>query len=407
MLQYSLSEDRLVIFMLTRNEFKIITDTIGRQFFFDIEAYRKFLSHFSYNELDDTITRKFTALSNRLYNRLIQPFERNLTGKSLLIIPDDVLTEVPFEALITSPTTEVSYRNLPYLLRKHNINYSYSATLYAMNRHKAHIVNPRLLAVAPDYTPMKLMRLSKKNNPTVPNDSLSLSPIPGTFDEVKNISHIFNGKTLIKNRATEQRFKAVASQYDILHLAMHGITNNEYPMLSRLVFTPAKDSVNEGFLNTYEIYNMQLNAPLVVLSACNTGYGKLHKGEGIISLARGFYTAGAKSIVMALWPVEDKTSSELMANFYSNLASSQCISDALQNAKITYIDHADEISAHPYFWAGYILTGNPSVTYEIRKPKTKYYLLGAIGLLAIIVFVLGKRRIFLKKDEKDLFHFPQ
>ncbi len=249
----------------------------------------------------------------------------------------------------------------------------------------------KLLAVAPSYEKMKLSQLTAQDTLNMRRDSAELMSIPGTFDEVNGVHRIFGGKTLMRKQATEKRFKEIAGQYDILHLATHGIINNEYTMFSKLVFAPGKDSANDGFLNTYEIYNMQINAPLVVLSACNTGYGKLHKGEGIISLSRGFFTAGAKSIVMTLWSIGDKTSSKLMHNFYTNLAANQNIGDAMQNAKLEYLDQTDEMKAHPYFWAGYIVLGNTGATFEPDVPKTKYYFWGVIGVLVITGLVLRKK----------------
>jgi CHAT domain-containing protein len=167
-------------------------------------------------------------------------------------------------------------------------------------------------------------------------------------------------------------------------------------MSSELVFIPAKDSVNNGLLNTYEIYNMRINAPLVVLSACNTGYGKLNKGEGIMSLTRGFLTAGAKSIVMTMWAVDDKTSSTLMKGFYTNLAAKQNIGDALNNAKLEYLNQSDDLKAHPYFWAGYIVLGNTSATFEPYHPQTKYYIW--IGMLVLVMVGV----IFITKNRRSL-----
>jgi len=164
-------------------------------------------------------------------------------------------------------------------------------------------------------------------------------------------------------------------------------------MFSKLVFKPEKDSINEGLLNTYEIYNMQINSPLIVLSACNSGFGKLHKGEGMISLARGFFTAGAKSIVMTLWSVGDKTSSKLIHYFYSNLAAKQNIGDAMQGAKLAYLKQSDEMKAHPYFWAGYIVLGNANSIFEppVKKNNHTFWYVLSILLLATAIIAGNKK----------------
>jgi CHAT domain-containing protein len=389
-LQYSLSADKMIIFMITQNEFKIFTDSVKHGFFTDIETYRKKLSQFSINDLADTAIRAYANVANRLYIRLVKPAEPYIKGKKLIIVPDDALTQIPFESLVTSKpdaAKKTSLRNMPYLIKQYVIDYSYSGTLFAMNHHQLTYHNARLLAVAPSYEKMKLSSLISHER-AVQSDSSEISPIPGTIEEVNDIHRIFGGQTLLKKKATEERFKRIADNYDILHLATHGIINNEYPMFSKLVFKPEKDSVNDGLLNTYEIYNMQINSPLVVLSACNSGFGKLHKGEGIISLARGFFTAGAKSIVMTLWSVGDKTSSKLIHYFYSNLASKQNIGDAMRGAKLAYLEQTDEMKAHPYFWAGYIVLGNANSIFEPERQKNTHvywYVLGILLLAAAIV----------------------
>jgi CHAT domain-containing protein len=405
MLEYSISKDKLLIYLLTRNEFKIFTDTIGKGFYADVEAYRKQLSDFTY-DFRDSVIRGYAALANRLYNHLIKPAEPYIKGKKLLIIPDDVLTQVPFETLVTTPLPTgkpASFKGISYLLKEHAVYYNYSGTLYAMNRETLHVNKAKLLAVAPNYANMKLGLLSAKDTMDMQRDSAELSSIPGATNEVKEIYRIFGGKTLMRGRANKERFKEIAGQYDILHLAAHGIVNNEYPMFSKLVFSRGNDSVNDGFLNTYEIYNMKINAPLVVLSACNTGYGRMHKGEGIISLARGFFTAGAKSIVMTLWAVSDKSSSKLIQNFYKNLGVNRNIGDAMQSAKIKYLEQTDEIGAHPYYWSGYIILGNAATTFEPNPHNSIYFWWGTavFGLLIIVVIVFRKRLRLMLMENQD------
>ncbi|MCK4287845.1 MAG: CHAT domain-containing protein, partial [Bacteroidales bacterium] len=160
--------------------------------------------------------------------------------------------------------------------------------------------------------------------------------------------------------ATELNFKTFANNFDVLHFAMHTIIDDENPMHSKMVFTLDNDSVEDGCLNTYEIYNLDLNARLAVLSACNTGFGKLSKGEGIMSLARGFLYSGVQSIIMTLWKIEDKSGVEIMTKFYTNLKKGNSIDNALRKAKLDYLKSASQFRAHPYFWAAYVDIGNTS-----------------------------------------------
>ncbi len=386
-LQYLVGENVLTLFLVTRKDFRIFRDSIDRSFFTKVETYRRKLSEFSYEDMRDSSIRSFACQSNALYKILFQRAEPYLHGKSIVVIPDRVLTQLPFETLVENvPDTlkKSDYRNLSYLVKKHPISYNYSATLFVMHSGSQNINNPTLLSIAPSYKNLKIANYINKDALAMRSDSSKISTISGTLEEVKGIRKIFGGNSLMKNEATEARFKMVAPDYDVLHLAMHGIVNNEYPMFSKLIFTHASDSVNEGFLYTYEIYNLKIKATLVVLSACNSGNGKFYNGEGIISLARSFFTAGAKSVVMTLWAIADKTSQRLMNYFYTNLASHQSISEALQKAKIDYIENSDAVLAHPYFWAGYIVTGNSSTTFTLQKTrKIPIYLsIGAIVVIA-------------------------
>ncbi|MDP4208691.1 MAG: CHAT domain-containing protein [Bacteroidota bacterium] len=399
-LQYSISKNLMVLFLITKDRFTYFSNPLDGHFFTDIEDFHKRISEFTFNDLNDSSVRAFAKLSNRLYTHLVKPAEPLLANKKLIIIPDDVLNQIPFEALVTklpSTTHKSRYKDMGYLLKEHPLSYSYSGTLLTLNHESQNYQSSKLLAVAPEYSQMKFSNLLQKDIEAMRGDSTEIQPIPGTLAEAKKISNIFNGNTLLKKNASKTSFEKLARNYDILHLAMHGIINNEYPMFSKLVFATSKDTTDDEFLNTYEIYNLKLNAPLIVLSACNTGSGKLHTGEGIMSLARGFFTAGAKSLVMTLWSVADKTSSKLMGDFYNNLAHKSSISDALCKAKLDYINESDEVTAHPYFWAGYIAMGNSSSTFEPQKSYTDYFLWSG-GTIAFTGILLVWRRRNNKKN---------
>jgi CHAT domain-containing protein len=166
-------------------------------------------------------------------------------------------------------------------------------------------------------------------------------------------------------------------------------------MLSKLVFSsPQKNSGEDGFLNTYEIYNMKLKARLAVLSACETGSGKLQKGEGVMSLARGFIFAGCPSIVMTLWQVEDKSGAEIMRNFYSYLSKGKRKDEALQMAKLKHLELSDPLTAHPHYWLGYVNIGNPEPLYT---SKDVYFI---VFLFVIILLVYIDWHYRRKKPRK-------
>lgn len=368
-IEYSLSNDSLYIYVLTHNGIKYYSaeaNTLQDS----ILSFRKELSTITNKTYTTEAFKSFISKAYGLYSKLIAPAEQLIKGKSIIIIPDGILNLLPFEALVVSNEipANIDYGRLPYLVYQYPISYSYSAELYLLQQKNQSPITSGVVAFAPEY----IKSATQKYN---------LEPLKGTEDEVEGIINTYRGNLFTKKWATELCFKQNAARNKILHLAMHTIINNENPSFSRLVFSHTNDSINDGYLNTYEIYNLNLNSPLVVLSACNTGYGKLLKGEGLISLSRGFLYAGCPSLVMTLWSVADKSSSNLMKLFYMQLKNDNRIDNSLRYAKIQYIKNSDSRMSHPYYWAGYIQSGK---TEPIERDTTNFFYLNMAILLIII-----------------------
>ncbi|MCH2044000.1 MAG: CHAT domain-containing protein, partial [Saprospiraceae bacterium] len=218
---------------------------------------------------------------------------RALVGKSkikkLVFITDRELGYLPFEAFLSElpPQQKFNYKNLSYLLRDYQISYDYSATLWEHNirsEHKSN--NGELFAIAANYS----RKVEDKAGYSYGLKGY-LAPLPAARTEVETLAKNFNGLFALDSLATEQIFKQESKNYGIIHLAMHGLSNKSTPMLSGLAFTQSQDSSQNDFLQAYEISRLDLNASLVVLSACKTGYGKFEVGNGIASLARAFMYA--------------------------------------------------------------------------------------------------------------------
>lgn len=324
-----------------------------------------------------------------IYSKILEPFEDQIENKNLIIIPDGKLAYLPFEVLTTSntPFNKINYRALPYLLLKTQCSYSYSAQFLVDNPSSKMNADKKLGAFAPTYT----------NLDSLPEDYIAsrqeyrekLFPLKGIKVEARRIAELLNGDKYIDMAASEKTFKKVAADYDILHLAMHTIVDDENPMYSKMAFTQQNDSVEDGFLNTYELYNMQLNSRMAVLSSCNSGSGKLRRGEGVMSLARGFVYSGCPSIIMTLWSVEDNSGVKLMTSFYSHLLQGKTKSEAIQQSKIDFIQHSDQLKAHPYFWSGYVVIGDNSSLF--RTGKVIFILSGILVIL--VLAILFRKRI--------------
>jgi CHAT domain-containing protein/Tfp pilus assembly protein PilF len=345
----------------------------------------------------------YISAAHKLYQLMIEPYEEVILDKRLIIIPEGKLAYVPFGVLIKEkgdPET-LNYRNLDYLIRHNPISYQNSATIAYKRPDNGFSTSSarKLLAFAPSYNNVSdsilITRQAHHNK---------LYPLPGAKIEVEKISKVFDGKTFIDDLASETNFKKHAENYDILHLAMHTILDDDNPMYSKLVFTQTEDSLNDGLLNTHEIYNMKLKARMVVLSACNSGDGKFLKGEGVMSLARGFFYSGCPSLIMTLWTVEDLSGSILMASFYKFLSQNFPKDVALQQAKLEYLESADALKSHPYFWSGYVAIGD---TESLFRFSMIHKILMILGIVIVIggVYFIGKYFTSNKVKEQTLDEF--
>lgn len=309
--------------------------------------------------LRDRQYEPFVANSPDLYDLLIRPVKDITKGKSLLIIPDADLNYISFELLMKeAPAADASgdYRDLALLIYDNPVFYNYSATLFAQSKVTRDVKAPKgMLSMAPDFQSDDFASIRSKLD--VRDDTSSVfQALPAALEEVKEVSKILNGEAFAGRVATESQFKSIAQQYAVLHLATHAVVNNNNPLYSKLILLD--DENNDGLLHTYELYNMQLNAELVTLSACNSGIGTIQKGEGVVSLARGFAYAGTPNVVMSLWPVPDATTKQLMGLFYKNLEKGLPKNEALHQAKLTFLKEGDKLTSAPFFWGSFVVVGN-------------------------------------------------
>ena len=289
-----------------------------------------------------------------LYKQLIQPAEAFLSKKSqLVILPDGILHYIPFEVLITTEAAsgaDKPYGKLSYLGKKFPTSYGQSASVYLS------MVNDRSTL---SNTGLEMKELLAFGDPVYGGKYKRLEY---SGEEMKSIAALFPEamvKTFIREEATEENAKKekMLSEYRHIHFATHGVMDEKNPEKSGLVLSQENLSTEDGILRADEISGLQLNADLVVLSACQTGIGKMIRGEGMIGLSRSFMYAGAPSVVMSLWSVADQSTNILMKRFYAYLITKkQSKAGALQQARISMIK--DEQYAHPFFWAPFVLTGD-------------------------------------------------
>lgn len=316
----------------------------------------------------DAFHTQYETAACQLYQKVFAPIDSMLPENTrITIIPDGVLGYLPFEVLLTQdPKDGLTMVDYPFLLRDHTLSYAYSATLQNEMVHKEHRQAPvnSLLALAPSFDSRTASMADSALLATRLIDTTKLrnrlTPLQFNIPEAEALVGIVGGKAIIGHAATEATFRQQAPKYRFLHLSTHGKANAELGDYSFLAFHYLQDSVENEWLYNREIYNLQLNADMVVLSACETGIGELQRGEGIISLARGFSYAGAKSIITSLWSVNDQSTKVLMETFYRNLKEGMSKDQALQKAKLKYLQDYPNLGQEPFFWAAFIPIGDMS-----------------------------------------------
>lgn len=403
LIAYYIQYPTAYIWSVTKESANLQSIQLDSSYVTDIYKFRKVLTDLKFVQKNPVAAAKlYDQLSHKFYTSFVLPALDQQNTKQLIIIPDHLLGHLPFEAFTTtpSPQTTVNYQNKNYLLKDYDIQYSYSGTLLLQNKTRYNFLakKVRLLAVAADY---KNTSFTQKNR--TEEDLLirhNLLHLPEAVNEVKALEKMALGTFLYGNNASERVFKDTLPKHGIIHLAMHGILNQKNPIASSLAFTENGDEVEDNFLHASEISNLSLNAQLVVLSACETGYGKFERGEGIMSLARSFMHAGVPSLVVSLWQVNDYSTSKIMTHFYTELKNHKSKSEALQAAKLFYLENSKGISTHPALWAAFIQLGN-SDPLELKQEQCFTFVNLALFLVSsfLILIII---RFFIKRQQKTV-----
>ena len=308
-------------------------------------------------------TETYVEISVLLYDKLIGPLSDYIQTESLIIIPDQILHYLPFELLLTERPSDVAYHRMPFFIREKQISYTQSATLlqYKTNRRPSNPEN--LLAMAP----FNLNVTDLEASYTADRYLADLTPLPLTRYETRRIAEIFNTRRtwfdflfpvrtdiLFDREATKMRlFNSPLDDYGFIHLATHAFVHEDNPALSGIALWGDENS--DGIVRVGDIYNLRMNADLVVLGACETGLGRMYRGEGLIGFTRAFIYAGASNLVVSMWRVSDQPTAMLMIQFYEKIRQGYSYSEALQAAKLQLINHPEH--AAPRNWAAFILQG--------------------------------------------------
>jgi CHAT domain-containing protein/Tfp pilus assembly protein PilF len=363
MVEYFLGKDHLYSFIITNNHFQTFQVPIDSSFSYAIGALKKELQAY------ETGTYGGQSWSKQLYQKVIGPIQHTLAGKDRIVfIPDGELHYIPLEILSNKPEQG------QYLLHDFTCSYAYSATLLQRNlQDKKRKTGDALLAMAPFAG--KFGANFRGSN---------ILPLPASKEEVEQIG----GRIYLEAAATKDQFLKVARSYGIIHLATHAKADDNDPLNSYITFYPKNADSLAGYrLYTPELYNLQLDSvKLVVLSACETGGGKLQRGEGVMSLARAFAYAGCPNIVMTLWNANDKATASITSQMHTYLKEGYCIDEALRQAKLDYLE--SDLPTHhklPYYWSGFVFIGDHAAIY--KKPFPYSWAIAVVVFMAALVML--------------------
>ena len=365
LIQYFLTSTQLYILVLTREHSKVVVQPIDSTFRQTVSKFRELLSLNPGSKVYDGST-----YSSTLYSKLIAPALPFIsTKKRLLIVRDAELNYVPFEVLAAKPND--------YLLKRYAISYAYSVGLL-MNLSSPKSSNNRL-SIAP-FAGNISQKATFRGAPLV--------PLPASEEEVKQIG----GDVYLEKEATKKRFLEQYREHGIIHFATHALTDDKDPMRSFVAFYP---DGQEYRLFTNELYDLDLKeAQLVVLSACETGAGRLQRGEGVMSLARAFAYAGAQSVATTLWNANDEATAYISTHFHEYINDGLSLDEALQRAKLDFLkSDLGRRYDHPYYWANMVLIGR---TDPIEKDTVLWWSM-VVGL-----FVLGVMGLWFRKLNANL-----
>ncbi|PCH76697.1 MAG: hypothetical protein COB98_05505 [Flavobacteriaceae bacterium] len=352
---FSIATNRALSFRKIENK-DLLQEDIGRFYaLFSSDRGRKIQQNIPY----------YTRLAHQLYLKLLAPELQNHHYTSLVVIPDAAIGLLPFDALLSSPTQHLDFSKMPYLLLQSEL--TYNTSIQIMRRHKTAPIQHSFTGFFPVFDTKKSKRPALEN----------------TITEAENLHKTMGGTIFLRAEASKENFLKQQDNTGILHLATHASSGTFQE--------PPSIEFSDNTLYLTELYGLRFNTQLIVLSACETNVGPIIKGEGVLSLARGFLYAGVQNSIVSQWEVNDKSTAQLMSRFYIQLKKTSHTAAALQLSKKEYLSDSKiyHLKKSPYYWAGFSYYGQ----LDNHPNKTsKYWIIGSAFLLLITSFFFYGRK---------------
>ena len=389
---YSLTDSALFVITIRPQSVQFRMEPLPTAFADSVEAWLALCRDLG-TELSQVQT--FSRLGYSLKELLLGPELLSMGNEvdHLLIIPDGILSNLPFEALLGETSTKApkNYGKLPFLIKKYEIYYAASARLWMEQLNLAQNKGPlECLGIAWGEARADSLAKLLGQQP---------APLKGTIPELTAISDMIQGRYLFSDDATEAAFKQFAPQFGMLHLALHARAAGE----PQILFPRGGGPHEDGILHFHELFGLQLKARLAVLSACETGRGHLKRGEGIQSMSSGFAAAGIPTLLVSLWEVDDKSGAVIIEHFYQGLQAGLTIDDALRQAKLSYLETAIGNEASPFYWSAFVPVGNmATVQFQKANGDTRLGIIagGALALCILVIFSIYKKNRYQHESQR-------
>lgn len=381
MVSYFLLGEQAIVFHLNGDEIRVDHFYWNKETQQALQQIRAEMTTQHFMQEPTAAFEQFTAASFWLYeNVLLRPVLRHQQQavSHLILLPDADLWDLPFGALISqeAPSGPPSYSpgNLAYLINTYDLALAPSAQSWLSLQSKSKLPL-KVAALAPEFSgnAVALREACASPLPALPHSSI----------EAKNIMEIVDGRLFLGPDAQFRSLQTDATAFSVWHLATHACRHEDNPGQSAIF-------LQDGALTAEEIASLPLNLQLVVLSACETQSGPYSAGEGVLSIGRAFLQGGSHALIGSLWPVSDAATSELMPLFYESLQQGLRTSSALRQAQLSFLETQDRLTAHPHYWAGFVLVGQDS-SFE-QDGKGNYLIWLALSIFAVfIIFALKKK----------------
>lgn len=371
LIEYALTDELIYVLAITPEEVIIETTQVPADHrdeiitrFFDLSSDRTVVRASQRQQLYE--------LNDKIYEWLIEPVRDSILQKDQwTIIPDGPLHFIPFEMLMDPQyRSDDSFAEQPFLIRDHVIAYNYSSGLFYLHREGETTSPQKITAFAPvfediedtemfSHLPGPSNREGEMRQAEEEWAGYEFAGLPGSKEEVNSIMALaekfgIESNLFLNEEANKEAFLSGLTG-DIIHIATHGFYNAEVPSLSGIALKDSEDGNSNAMIYVPEIYNLNLDSDLVVLSSCESGFGELVTGEGMIALNRGFIQAGSRNVIYSMWKVSDSHTRDLMASFYEYHLEGASYREALRDAKRDMLE--DEVTANPAHWAAFMLIG--------------------------------------------------